>query len=338
MKNQNPTEYIQKCFKAISQELKAEEKGINNRRLLEICGDYNLFGSDDKTGEMSDPHHCHEIAEGAVNFLIKEKYARELLAATEPAKACREVIKPLAERLPTQTWRSNEQVLRQQFSTPPAIAYLVAYLLNIKPGEKVLEPSAGTGSLAVWASGGAGSYAESVKLHVNEIDARRNMILQSLGYHPTAYNAEFIHDYLPPELNFDCLMMNPPFSSSGGRTGTNSSKFGFRHVESAFERLSCGGKFSVILGDVALLDSRMGNEFWRKLSDRIRLKAVFKIAGREYYKNGTSVNVNVFLGEKLNEERKTDWNRQRDEMRIVAAKTVEEAFNAAQNLNLRLNQ
>lgn len=328
-----PNALILECVEKIIDIIDAQEKPLKNAELLDICRPLGFL----RAGAI-DAHLPHEIAETALNLLIRKKYAAELLDARNPQFACAEILKPLASRLPTESWRSPEQNSLQQFSTPTAIAYLTARLLDLNSNDAILEPSAGTGSLAVWAASLTSVEAARRQAHVNEIDARRRQMLNCLGFEPTACNAEFIHDLLAPEIKINALMMNPPFSSSGGRTANNSSKFGFRHVESAFERLSRGGKFGVILGDVALLDSRMGNEFWRKLSDRISLKAVFKIAGREYYKNGTSVNVNVFLGEKLNEPRKLDWNEQRDGTLTVTAKTVEEAFGAAQNLNLRLNQ
>lgn len=140
-----------------------------------------------QSGE-TDPHIYHEIAETALNTIIKRCFAPSLLTSTEPIKNVGEIIKPLAARLPTQTWRSREQVVRQQFSTPPAVAYFLCYLLNLREGERVLEPSAGTGILAVWAS------AAGAQTHTNEIDARRRALLESLGFAPTAYNAEFIND------------------------------------------------------------------------------------------------------------------------------------------------
>ena len=325
-----PNILILECVEKITHIIEEQKKPFRNAELLNICRPLGEI----RTGAIN-PHLPHEIAETALNLLIRRKYAGELLNNHNPQLACAEILKPLALRLPTESWRSSEQNLLQQFSTPPAIAYLTAHLLNLTPNDQILEPSAGTGNLAVWATGRAAGEART---HVNEIDERRRDMLGCLGFEPTACNAEFIHDLLPPEIAADTLMMNPPFSSSGGRTAANSSKFGFRHVESAFERLSRGGKFGVILGDVALLDSKMGNEFWRNLCNRIRLKAIFKIAGREYYKNGTNVNVNIFIGEKLLEPRKGDWNKQRNETRTVAAKTVEEAFAAAQNLNLRFTQ
>jgi hypothetical protein len=59
------------------------------------------------------PHIYHEVAETALNLLIKNKYAGYLLQAAEPDIFAREILKPLAERLPTQTWRSSEQIIRQ---------------------------------------------------------------------------------------------------------------------------------------------------------------------------------------------------------------------------------
>lgn len=328
MKSANTKKNVLDCLEEIIKAVVNKNAQIDNRHLLEICSNFNIFGG------KSDPHFCHEIAETALNLLIKREYAKKLLAAPNPAEVCGEVIRPFLKRLPTQTWRSGEQVRCQQFSTPPTIAYLVAYLMNFKTGEKILEPSAGTGSLAVWASG-----AElSLEIHTNEVDERRSVLLRTLGFAPTNYNAEFIHDYLPAEVEADCVMMNPPFSSSGGRTANNSCKFGFRHVESAFERLKRGGKFGVILGDVADPNAKVGNNFWKNIADRIILKAVIKLSGREYYKNGTSVGVNIFIGRKLIEPEKPDWNRLRKEIIVISAQTVERAFAAAESRNLRLNQ
>lgn len=319
-----PNALILECVEKIIHVIEERKKPIRNHELLNICRPLGEI----RTGAIN-PHLPHEIAETALNLLIQRKYAVELLNARNPKLACAEILKPLAERLPTESWRSREQNLLQQFSTPPAIAYLMARLLNLASSDEVLEPSAGTGSLAVWASA-----AQARTISVNEIAERRRKMLRCLGYEPTACNAEFIHDFLPPEIAANTVMMNPPFSASGGRTANNSSKFGFRHVESALERLKPGGKFGVILGDIAATDTKAGNNFWRNLADRIRLKAAFRIGGREYYKNGTSVSVNVFIGEKLAEKRKIDWNRHKTETVIVSAETIEEALAAAENFNL----
>jgi hypothetical protein len=243
-----------------------------------------------------------------------------------------DLLKPLALRLPTQTWRSREQMERQQFSTPAAVAYLLAYLLNLNGREQVLEPSAGTGNLVVWTSG------NGIKTHTNEIDLRRRLLLEQIGFAPTSFNAEFINDFLAPDCAPDCVLMNPPFSSSGGRTKNNSSKFGFRHVEAALERLKKGGKFGVILGASSGLDTKTGNDFWRKLSDRIEVSAVIKIDGREYARNGTTVDINLIIGRKFFELQKTDWNQALNKITCFSASTVEQAFAKVNQFNLRLNR
>lgn len=315
---------LEKCLTEIVDRIERQEEKISNRELLEICGEASDFLSGD-----ADPHFCHEIAEAAVNLLIKEKYAEELFAA-KPPKSGTTLLKTLAARLPTQTWRSREQTIRQQFSTPPAIAYLLAYLLNLKPSEQILEPSAGTGNLAVWASG------LGLETHTNEIDSRRRELLEVLGFHPTAYNAEFINDFLFKDVRANVVMMNPPFSSSGGRTASNSSKFGFRHVSSALERLEKGGKFGVILGEAAGLDTKTGNDFWRETARTVSVKTIIKIRGREYYKNGTSIDVTLTCGTKRLAEQAVDWQDERQKIISVVADTVEDAFQLVSKFNLRL--
>ena len=52
-------------------------------------------------------------------------------------------------RLPLQTRRDQTQIDFQQFSTPPAEALVVVKAAAIRPGMSVLEPSAGTGNIAV---------------------------------------------------------------------------------------------------------------------------------------------------------------------------------------------
>jgi len=314
------------CVDEIIYLIEERKSSINNRQLINICKEFvDTFAAE------VDPHIYHEIAETTLNLLIKNKYARDLLQSAEPDICVKEVLKPLTERLPTQSWRSNEQIIRQQFSTPPQIAYFISYLLNFKVNETVLEPSAGTGNLAVWAN------ALGLQTHTNEIDARRKELIGFLGFKPTSFNAEFINDFLPDEIKPDVLLMNPPFSSNGGRTTNNSSKFGFRHVESAIERLKRGGKFGIILGNSAGLDVRTGGEFWRKMSGKITIKAVIKIAGAEYAKNGTRVDINLIIGRKKLVETPNHSNFDSEKIICISAKTVESGFIAAKQSNIRLD-
>lgn len=263
-----------------------EQRAITNRELLAICAE----GADHL---LTDTHLCHEIAEAALNLLIVRKFGRQLLSSSEPAKDCNEVLRPLQERLPSQTWRSANQITYQQFSTPAHIAYLAAYLLNLNENDTVLEPSCGTGSLAVWAK------AAGATVVTNEIDPRRQQLTKLIGFEPTGQNAEFIDDLLPESIAPHVVLINPPFSSSGGRVNWNRNKFGFRHVESALRRLSSGGKFAVILGDGGSPKSLSGKLFWDSLLPFIRIARSISLPGREYYRNGTTVDVTLIFGNKF---------------------------------------
>ena len=130
----------------------------------------------------------------------------------------------MTSKLPTQSWRGLEQTTLEQFSTPPALAYLLLLMLRPEAGKLALEPSAGTGSLAVWLRR-AGCPTE-----VNEISERRKLLLELQNYVPFAVNAEFLDDLLPAQIKPDFILMNPPFSASGGRTSARDSNFGFQHV------------------------------------------------------------------------------------------------------------
>ena len=316
---------IQVWIEEIIYQIDVDKRTLKNKELLHICG-----GIDKITSGEFNPHFCHEIAETALNHLILTKYTKNL--TDNPVEFVRQTLKPLVSRLPTQTWRSREQISFQQFSTPPAVGFLLAHTLNIQQCEIVLEPSAGTGSLAVWAK------VREANVLTNEIDERRRELLQQLGFQPTAYNAEFIHDFLTPNMSPDCVIMNPPFSSNGGRTKNNSSKFGFRHVESALERLKKGGRFGIILGEAGGLDTKTGREFWQKMVERFKVKANIKLSGREYFKNGTSVDINLIFGEKLFEPRRVDKVSAVDQIPFFAARTVEEAFYQLITRNLRFNK
>lgn len=318
------TDPILNCLEEIIWRIESDSLPLTNRELIEICA-----ASADIFRQNADPHICHEIAEAALNLLIQRNYARALLHSENPKGEVKTILKPLMRSLPTQSWRSSEQILWHQFSTPPTIAYLLNYLLNCRDENTILEPSAGTGSLAVWPRGAG------CRTVTNEIDPRRTRLLRILGFNPSPWNAEFIDDFLPPEIKPDCLLMNPPFSANGGRTG-NKTSYGFRHVESALERLSSGGKFGVVLGASAGLDSAKGYAFWKKVSDKITLRTIIRIDGREYSKYGTSVDVNLFIGVKNSDINGRKHHFSRHDVIEINAPTIETAFDRAQRLNIRL--
>jgi len=257
---------------------------VSNKKLIEYCREYCGFDS------ATDSHFYHEVAEAALNLLILQKYGQMLLGSKEAVESVSSYLRPLQKWLPTQTWRSETQITYQQFSTPAPIAFLAAYPLKIGSTDTVLEPSCGTGSLAVWARAAGASVV------TNEIDPRRRDLARCIGFDPTAYDAEFIDDLLPDCVAPNIVLMNPPFSSTGGRMKNNQSKFGFRHVESALRRLANGGRFAVILGESGSPANPSGKRFWDSLSPNIEVTRSISLSGREYYRHGTTVGVTLIFG------------------------------------------
>ena len=298
------------------------ELPISNRELIELCKEYGVFES------TADSHFFHEIVETALNSLIQKKYGRYLLAAADPVEAVSTIVRPLQKRLPTQTWRSETQITYQQFSTPAAIAYLAAYLLNLQPGETVLEPSCGTGSLAVWAE------AAGASVIANEIDSRRRLLAQTLGFEPHAFHGEFIDDLLPEDLIADVVLANPPFSSSAGRVQRNSFEYGFHHIDSALRRLKVGGRFAVILGENGSPRSRNGCRFWDYLHPQIELTAAIELPGKEFYPNGTSVKTTLIIGTKPISPVNAS-TAEIERVPHIVARSVEQAFEQSLALNIR---
>ena len=294
---------------------------ISNRELIELCKEHGFESS-------VDSHIFHEIAETALNSLIQKKYGRYLLAALDPVDALSTILRPLQKRLPTQSWRSETQITYQQFSTPAAIAYLTAYLLNIRPGETVLEPSCGTGSLAVWAE------AAGASVIANEIDPRRRVLAQTLGLEPYGFDGEFIDDLLPEHLIPDVVIANPPFSSSGGRVRRNSIEYGFHHIDSALRRLRKGGRFAVILGENGSPRSRNGSRFWDYLHPEIQLKVAIELPGREFYCNGTSVTTTLIIGTKSTSLQNVS-SAEIERVPHIVARSVEHAFEQSSALDIR---
>jgi len=145
-------------------------------------------------------------------------------------------------RLPLQIRRDQNQIEFQQFSTPPAEALVVVKAAAIRSGMTVLEPSAGTGNIAALAR------LAGAEVDTNEIDPRRRELLMLLGFDPTAFDAERLDNLLPPEKSYHAVVMNPPFSATGGRVNGHRTAFGARHIEQALLRLKPGGRLVAVEG------------------------------------------------------------------------------------------
>ena len=102
-----------------------------------------------------------------------------------------------ATKQPEIAVRSEEQIELQQFSTPAPVAYLAALAGRIAATDLVLEPSAGTGLLAVFA------HRVGARLVLNEIDPAR----AAASYAPLSVGSRAPSSPEPPQARGDTIYM-----------------------------------------------------------------------------------------------------------------------------------
>ena len=247
------------------------------------------FGASDTQGAWV-WKDAYEAAEAAMVLFI-QRYGRlmrrEAGAGPGSAAAMLAMLETLAALEPSQTRRSEEQLALQQFSTPLPLAYAALQAAAIRPGDIVLEPSAGTGMLAIMAECALGKHADSA-LHLNEIATVRARLLAGLFPNApvTRHNAESIADYLPG-LHPTVVLMNPPFSASPGVQRIRHDA-DLRHLRSAFSMLPAGGRLVAITSAGCV----PGDAAWSRAFERLDPppRTVFSIAidGRAYARRGTT--------------------------------------------------
>jgi len=238
---------------------------------------------------VKDAYDALELAVNKTLLTLAKNYNGDTLTAVRAEKA----LQKLLDKLPTQTKRTEEQQSFQQFSTPPNIAYLAAWAANIAGSDVVLEPSAGIGGLAVFPK------AWGATVVVNELSERRLAFLKSMGFDRVFNeNAEQINNVLPDDVKPSVVIMNPPFSSTAGRTTTNKTENATRHIAQALARLNDGGRLVAILGRGMSDDSHTFSKWWDELRKKYDIRANISIDGSNYKKYGTTFDVQLVVIDK----------------------------------------
>ena len=130
------------------------------------------FGASDATGAWN-WKTAYDACEAATVLFLRRYGAAMRAKAASPA-AMLPMLLRIASLLPTQTRRSEESESLQQFSTPIGLAYVASVAAAITPADVVLEPSAGTGLLAILAE------VAGASLILNEFAESRAGILSDL--------------------------------------------------------------------------------------------------------------------------------------------------------------
>lgn len=200
-----------------------------------------------------------------VNLLLAEWYGETIGEGADVAKS----------NAPPEQTRAVARTL-SFFETPEALATELVELAQVKPGELVLEPSAGKGAIAL-ALKRAGA-----RVDVCEVEPSRFDYLRGLGFVGT--NADFLE--LKPAPLYDRIVMNPPFDA--GRD--------IDHVTHALGWLKPGGVLVAVMSAGVEYREDARTEAFRKLVAS-RVGTIRPLPPLSFASSGTNVNtVRVVFG------------------------------------------
>ena len=260
----------------------------------------SAFGANDAQGAWL-WKDAYEAAEAAlVLFLQQYGHGMRRTAGNEGPPRMLRMLEAIAALEPSHTKRSQEQILLQQFSTPLPLAYAVLQAAAIRPGDIVLEPSAGTGMLAVMAQCALGTRAPG-NLYLNEYSQARAGLLAGLfpGAGVTRFNAEAIADRLPA-VRPTVVLMNPPFSTTPGVDRIRHDA-DLRHVRSAFSMLPPGGRLAAITSEACIPGGLDWNAAFSRFTPAARVVFSMAIDGRAYARRGTGFDTRLTVIDRSDE-------------------------------------
>ncbi len=250
------------------------------------------FGASDAAGAWN-WKLAYDACEAATVLFLR-KYGKALFRKAASKAARLSAISKIANLLPTHTRRSEDAQTFQQFSTPIPLGLAAATAAAITPADRVLEPSAGTGLLAILAEIAGGT------LLLNELAEARAGLLSSLfpAFPVTRFDAAQIDDYLDPGLIPTVVLMNPPFSVMANVEGRMADA-AFRHVASALARLAPGGRLVTITGASFAPDNPAWTASWTRLQERGRVVFSAAVDGSVYARHGTTIPTRLTVIDKL---------------------------------------
>jgi predicted RNA methylase len=251
----------------------------------------SAFGASDSTGAW-DWKTAYDACEAATVLFLR-KFGPAMRAKAASPAVMLPMLAKIAGLLPTHTRRSEESQALQQFSTPVPLGLAAYAAATITPADRVLEPSAGTGLLAILAELAGGS------LVLNELAEARAALLDHLFPHVavTRFDAAQIDDHLDAACTPSVVLMNPPFSAMAN-VDRRMADAALRHVASALARLCAGGRLVAITGSSFTPDNPAWTDAFARLQESGRLVFSAAIDGSVYAKHGTTIDTRLLVIDK----------------------------------------
>src|SRR3977135_2335565 len=250
------------------------------------------FGASDADGAW-DWKTAYDACEAATVLFLR-KFGPAMRARADSPAAMLPMLGKIAGLLPTHTRRSEESEALQQFSTPIMLALAAHVAAAITQADIVLEPSAGTGLLAILAE------LSGASLVLNELAETRAELLSLLfpGIAVTRFDAAHIDDHLDAGIKPSVVLMNPPFSAVAN-VDRRMADAALRHIASALARLPEGGRLAAITGASCSPDNPVWRDAFVRLQERGRVVFSAAIAGGVFAKHGTTIETGLTVSDRL---------------------------------------
>jgi predicted RNA methylase len=249
------------------------------------------FGASDATGAWNwkIAYDACEVA----TVLFLRKFGPAIRARACSPSAMLPMLAKIAGYLPTHTRRSEESQTLHQFSTPISLGMAASTAASIMPADRVLEPSAGTGLLAIFAELASGT------LVLNELAETRAALLDHLfpSINVTRFDAAQIDDHLDVDIAPSVVLMNPPFSVMAN-VDRRMADATLQHITSALARLCEGGRLVAITGATFTPDNPVWTDAFVRLQERGRLVFSAAIDGTVFAKHGTQTDTRLLVIDK----------------------------------------
>ena len=224
-------------------------------------------------------------------------------AAVQPRKTTKLTDERIGEVAAAEQYRQAEALERSRekssgeldfFETPYPLSVFMTRVSEVKKGDKVLEPSAGQGSLLRFLPDGVDVDA----LEVNRQHAHK---LSQMGLKVVSTQIDFLI-WTPYRGEYDVILMNPPFSRKAG-VGWQDAV----HVMKAYEHLKDGGRLVAVMGEGSFFRSDKQSSAFRDWLDEVGAQVV-KMPEEVFKRSGTKVNVRLVVIDKGAEPGRTDMD------------------------------
>lgn len=201
------------------------------------------------------------------------------------------------------------------FATPEPVGLKMVEWAGIKPGDKVLEPSAGHGAIARF-------FPE--RTEVTMVEPSLNLSQRAALANGGARIVNQRFEDFNRTNKYDAIVMNPPYGM-GGKTA-------YEHLEKATQHLREGGRIVALLPRGGLANRRLVDFMPLAEENGIHLVADIAMPSSTFERAGTKVNTRVLVLEKNTSEDYQAPETQRTD--LSSAESVNELFDRIEDLEV----